>query len=176
MCGAAHEVVLGSTEGVPEPADRTPKGGLNGAPGIRVRSTFCAGRWFDGTLPLGSIAVPLCGSYLRSSKVIPKRNYNGAYGYAQSSSRACSSHVGSMAKRSLEASQRMISAGIPFNLHSAYEDNDVENSWQLAHVDRKGPGLGFMVRSLFLPLCSVLDYQDRSSQGSLYKTHTHVLS
>ena len=27
------------------------------------------------------MVVPFCGSYLGSYKVIPKRNYNGAYGY-----------------------------------------------------------------------------------------------
>ena len=31
-------------------------------------------------LPIGSIVVPLGGSYLGSYKVIPKRNYFGAYG------------------------------------------------------------------------------------------------
>ena len=32
-------------------------------------------------LPRGSIVVPLCGSYSEPYKVIPKRNYLGAYGY-----------------------------------------------------------------------------------------------
>ena len=31
-------------------------------------------------LPIGSRVVPFCGSYLGSHKVIPKRNYYGAYG------------------------------------------------------------------------------------------------
>ena len=31
-------------------------------------------------IPRGSIVVPFCGSYLESYKVIPKRNYYGAYG------------------------------------------------------------------------------------------------
>ena len=31
-------------------------------------------------LPIGSKVVPFCGSYLGSYKVIPKRNYLGAYG------------------------------------------------------------------------------------------------
>ena len=31
-------------------------------------------------LPRGSIVVPFCGSYLESYKLIPKRNYYGAYG------------------------------------------------------------------------------------------------
>ena len=30
-------------------------------------------------LPRGSVVVPFCGSYLGCEKVIPKRNYNGAY-------------------------------------------------------------------------------------------------
>ena len=29
-------------------------------------------------LPIGSIVVPSCGSYLGSYQVIPKRNYHGA--------------------------------------------------------------------------------------------------
>ena len=32
-------------------------------------------------LPIGSLVVPFCGLYLESYKVIPKRNYLGAYGY-----------------------------------------------------------------------------------------------
>ena len=32
-------------------------------------------------LPIGSIVVPFGGSYLESYKVLPKRNYYGAYGY-----------------------------------------------------------------------------------------------
>ena len=32
-------------------------------------------------LPRGSIVVPFRGSYLESRKVIPKRNYYGAYGH-----------------------------------------------------------------------------------------------
>ena len=35
-----------------------------------------------GCLPIGSGVVPFCGLYLGSYKVIPKRNYYGAYGYA----------------------------------------------------------------------------------------------
>ena len=35
----------------------------------------------DLKLPRGSMLVPFCGLYLGSYKVIPKRNYNGAYGY-----------------------------------------------------------------------------------------------
>ena len=31
-------------------------------------------------IPRGSIVVPSCGSYTESYKVIPKRNYYGAYG------------------------------------------------------------------------------------------------
>ena len=31
-------------------------------------------------VPVGSIVVPFGGSYLESYKVIPKRNYYGAYG------------------------------------------------------------------------------------------------
>ena len=31
-------------------------------------------------LPIGSMVVPFCGSYLGSYQVIPKRNYLGAYG------------------------------------------------------------------------------------------------
>ena len=31
-------------------------------------------------LPRGSIVVPFWGSYVESDKVIPKRNYYGAYG------------------------------------------------------------------------------------------------
>ena len=37
------------------------------------------------TLPIGPIVVPFRGSYLESYKVIPKRNYQGAYGYARHS-------------------------------------------------------------------------------------------
>ena len=36
------------------------------------------------TLPtgsIGSIVVPFCGLHLGSKKIIPKRNYYGAYGY-----------------------------------------------------------------------------------------------
>ena len=33
-------------------------------------------------LPVGSIVVPFCGSYLGSYKAIPKRNYYGACGYS----------------------------------------------------------------------------------------------
>ena len=36
---------------------------------------------FEETLRIGSIVVPFCGSYWGSFKVIPKRNYYGAYGY-----------------------------------------------------------------------------------------------
>ena len=32
-------------------------------------------------LPRGSKVVPFWGSYIESYKVIPKRNYYGAYGY-----------------------------------------------------------------------------------------------
>ena len=35
--------------------------------------------WVPG-LPTGSIVVPYWGSYLESDKVIPKRNYYGAFG------------------------------------------------------------------------------------------------
>ena len=31
-------------------------------------------------LPIGPVVVPFGGSYLEISKVIPKRNYYGAYG------------------------------------------------------------------------------------------------
>ena len=31
---------------------------------------------------MGSVVVPFCGLYLGSYKVIPKRNYYRAYGYA----------------------------------------------------------------------------------------------
>ena len=31
-------------------------------------------------LPIVSMVVPFCGSYLGSYKVVPKRNYYGAYG------------------------------------------------------------------------------------------------
>ena len=34
-------------------------------------------------IPIGSILVPFWGSYLESYKVIPKRNYYGAYGYSR---------------------------------------------------------------------------------------------
>ena len=37
-------------------------------------------------IPIGSKVVPFYGSYLESYKVIPKRNYLGAYGYLQSPS------------------------------------------------------------------------------------------
>ena len=33
------------------------------------------------TIPIGPIAVPFGGSYLEFYKVIPKRNYFGAFGY-----------------------------------------------------------------------------------------------
>ena len=33
------------------------------------------------TLPIVSIVVPFWGSYIESYRVIPKRNYYGAYGY-----------------------------------------------------------------------------------------------
>ena len=32
------------------------------------------------SIPIGSIVVPVCGSYLGSYKDIPSRNYHGAYG------------------------------------------------------------------------------------------------
>ena len=35
----------------------------------------------EPSLSMGSIVVPFCGLYLGSYKVIPKRNYLGAYGY-----------------------------------------------------------------------------------------------
>ena len=34
------------------------------------------------SLPIGSIVVPLWGSYSESYEVIPKRNYHRAYGYS----------------------------------------------------------------------------------------------
>ena len=34
----------------------------------------------NSTIPMGSMVVPFCGSYLASYKVIPKRRKNGAYG------------------------------------------------------------------------------------------------
>ena len=34
----------------------------------------------DTKLPIGPSVVPFCGLYLKSYKVIPKRNYLGAYG------------------------------------------------------------------------------------------------
>ena len=34
-----------------------------------------------GALPTGSIVAPVCGLYLGSYKVIPKRSYYGAYGW-----------------------------------------------------------------------------------------------
>ena len=39
--------------------------------------------WVSGVcgLLIGSIVVPFCGLYLESYKVLPKRDYNGAYGY-----------------------------------------------------------------------------------------------
>ena len=39
----------------------------------------------NSSLPIGSIVVPFWGSYSESEKVIPKKNYYGAYGYAKNS-------------------------------------------------------------------------------------------
>ena len=46
-------------------------------------TTLCA---LGGTLaiPIGSIVVPFYGLYLEPDKEIPKRNYQGAYGYRKS--------------------------------------------------------------------------------------------
>ena len=43
--------------------------------GLRVWAFGCT-----ASIPRGSIVVPFCGSYLETYKVIPKRNYYGAYG------------------------------------------------------------------------------------------------
>ena len=47
------------------------------------REPSLAGLLMMSSLPIGSIAVPFCGSYLGSYKVmvIPKRNDYGVYGY-----------------------------------------------------------------------------------------------
>ena len=47
----------------------------------RVSFPATYGRFILLRIPIGSKVVPFCGSYLGSYKVIPKRNYFGAYGY-----------------------------------------------------------------------------------------------
>ena len=51
--------------------------------GCIASMTFCFGRIvrFRLFIPRGPKVVPFWGSYLEFYKVIPKRNYFGAYGY-----------------------------------------------------------------------------------------------
>ena len=62
---------------------------------------------FSG-LPIGPIVVPCWGSYLESYKIIPKRNYYGAYGYTDSdflkSRKSNSANVNNIRRNSLPTS------------------------------------------------------------------------
>ena len=49
----------------------------------RCLRTWIVQPFVQEALPIGSIVVPCCGSYIESYKVVPKRDYYGAYGQAR---------------------------------------------------------------------------------------------
>ena len=67
----------------PQTANRNPKSASEVVALIwvaRPGSSFMGVGTYEGTLPRGSKVVPFWGSYIESYKVLPKRNYYGAYG------------------------------------------------------------------------------------------------